>query len=301
MAQKPQLKTIKRSSQLAEHLLRVAAFLGLLTYLAGFAATLLHDSIWGFSLMSLVKPRYMVTGLLVLLPVAYSELLRRAFGAFFARFAGFTSSDVSPQDYKAHKIAALFAFLLAGLVGYVFLRIVCDIVVGIYVDDMTISTTLLCFITFVALIVCLATRYAFLNRHDEVDRPFRHLALLMPPILGFIYLFTIAISLLPSIPWRLGGTHPRIVQFYLKPGEARATTRSFIAEAEEGISTPMTLLAESDTTYVIQSNKSPRSTTIEFSKDLVGGLLITLPRRPQSNQAPASAKDVENLTDDARN
>jgi hypothetical protein len=270
-------------------LVRSVAIVGALFYVRGFLTTNAYLYKLGVSDFSLLRTRFILTGVLTLAPLALALI-----GGIYAAL------DVTVYGSDSGLTTRAYLWILADIalpfaLYFTFFSGVAENDVVTSARDAA-SLSAVCAVIVLALLVSLA-----LYRKSE-RRPLSHLAYRGQQPVSYdrfterfgvpnevvetmifavagVVLFLAYIGLFgqyfyPTLPEQLGGGRPRMAQI-LVSGEAVPAVRELGLEVTEDapLSPPVQLLWEGEESYVIRLPRPPHGAVVQIARSLVGGVV----------------------------
>jgi hypothetical protein len=271
-----------------ETMVRSVAIVGALFYVLGFLTTNAYLYKLGVSDFSLLRTRFILTGVLTLAPVVLA-LIGGIYAALDATLHG-SHTGLTSRAY----LWILADIALPFALYFTLFSVVAENDVGASARDAALLSAV-CAVLVLALLVSLA-----LYRKSE-RRPLSHLAYRGKPVsydrfterfgvpsgvvettifaVAGVVLFLAYIGLFgqyfyPTLPEQLGGGRPRMAQI-LVTGEAVPAVRELGLDVTEDapLSPPVQLLWEGEESYVIRLPRPNNGAVVQIARGLVGGVV----------------------------
>jgi len=285
-----------------ETLVRSVAIVGALFYVLGFLTTNAYLYKLGVSDFSLLRTRFILTGVLTLAPLALA-LIGGIYAALDATvYGGHTGLTTRAYLWILADIALPFALY------FTLFSVVAENDVGTSARDAALLSAV-CAIIVLALLVALA-----LYRKSE-RRPLSHLAYRGQPItydrfterfgvpngvvetmifaVAGVVLFLAYVGLFgqyfyPALPEQLGGGRPRMAQILVTADAVPAVRELGLDVTEDApLSPPVQLLWEGEESYVIRLPRPNNRAVVQIARGLVGGVVTgQVLVRPEGTDPP---------------
>src|SRR5215204_6037172 len=271
-----------------ETLVRSVAIVGALFYVLGFLTTNAYLYKLGVSDFSLLRTRFILTGVLTLAPIVLALV-----GGIYAAL------DVTIYGSHARLTTGAFLWILSDIAFPFALYFALFSVVA--ENDVITSARDAALLSAVcaAIVLALLASLAVYRKSDR--RPLSHLAYRGKPIpydrfterfgvpnavvettifaVAGVVLFLAYVGLFgqyfyPTIPEQLGGARPRIAQI-LVSGDAVPAVRELGLDVSEDapLSPPVELLWEGEESYVIRLPRTHHGAVVQIARGLVGGVV----------------------------
>ncbi len=272
----------------AEMLVKSLAAIAATFYVLGFLTTNAYLYLLGVSDFSLLRTRFILTGVLTVLPIVFALV-----GGIYAAVDVYAHGDEGPLSTRAY-LWVLADIALPFALYFALFYVVAD-------NDAVTSARDAALLSVVCAVIVLAVLASLALYRVSEQRPLSHLARRGQPfnyerfsarfgvpdtlvesmifgVAGLVLLLTY-IGLFgqyfyPTIPEQLGGGRPRIAQMLIA-ADAVPAVRELGLEVTDNapLSPPLELLWEGEETYVIRLPRPHDRTVVQLARPLVAGVV----------------------------
>jgi hypothetical protein len=285
-----------------EQLIRSFAIVAAAFYVVGFLTANSYLYLLGVSDFSLLRTRFILTGVMVIAPLAFA-----------LTFGIYAAIDLSVFEWRRGRVNRTWLWI-AGDVLLPFLLYF--VLFSVVAENETISALV---DAAVLSVICSTLVLAFLATlavHRRTDRhPVSHLFyrgdrviaerfnerfgipgalvenlvfVVIGTLLFLLYVGLFGQRFYPMLPEQLGGGRPRTAQLLIAADAATTVNRLGIAvTAEDLLSPPVELLWEGETSYVIRLPTPRQRAVVQISHDLVEGVVTGQALTPLGTPVPS--------------
>ncbi|MBA2596975.1 MAG: hypothetical protein H0V00_10175 [Chloroflexia bacterium] len=278
----------RAASMPLEMLVKSLAAIAAIFYVLGFLTTNSYLYLLGVSDFSLLRTRFILTGVLTFMPIVLALV-----GGIYAAVDVYAHNDEGPLSTRAY-VWVLADIALPFALYFALFYLVAD-------NDAMTSARDAALLSVVCAVIVLAVLSSLALYRTSERRPLSHLARRRQPfnydrfsarfgvpdalvesmifaVGGFLlmlaYIALFGQYFYPTIPEQLGGGRPRIAQVLIAADAVPAVRELGLEITEEApLSAPLELLWEGEETYVIRLPHPHSRTVVQLARPLVAGVV----------------------------